>query len=114
MTVTTAEFEREGFPRATATLDSVTGRIGCVVDQIAGLAPTRALSTEEAGIGIDSLDPPTVHGQRARDVITRAQLAVSAAVDSTVGGGSPPEILFTRYKTAVSVKGALAALGLTV
>lgn len=114
MAIRTEIYERDGFPRATATMDDASGRVSVVVDHIEGLAPTRVVAAEETAKGIDSLDPPTVHGYTARDVITRAQYAVTEAVDSTAGPLIPPQILFTRYRTAVSVKGALAALGLDV
>ena len=112
--ITTETYERDGFPRATATLNSDSGRITCVIDNIEGLAPERTVSNEEQASGIDSIDPPTVHGNSARSVIDRSALAVSAAVDATLGTGTPPEILWTRYRAVVSVKGALDALGLTV
>jgi len=114
MTITTESYERGGFPRATATLDSETGALTCVVDQITGLAPQRSVSAEELLAGIDSLDPPTVHAYTVRELIDLAQLAVEAAAESTIGSGTGPELVLGRYKVAVSVKGALAALGVSV
>lgn len=115
MSSTSATFELDGLPRATATYDSVSGRISVVVDNIDGLASQRIVSNEETSMGIDSLSPPTAHGNDVRSVIDRTVLAVSAAVDSTLGNTmTPPEILWCRYRAVVSVKGALNALGLAV
>ena len=105
----TRTFEREGTPRATVTRDDA-GEFVVVVDNIDGLSPQRTLSTEEASLGIQSLNPVTVKAQTALDALELAQYAVGEAVDATDRDSTPMELLMIRLRTRFAVANALRAL----
>lgn len=114
MTISTAIYERSVLPRATVSLDSETGALTCVVDEISDLNPLRTVSGEEVAAGVQLLNPPTVKAATPRELITAAQLAVDAACSSSAGRALGPEALMARFKTAMAVKGALRMLGVVV
>jgi len=108
-----ATWDREGWPRATVTLDG--GSFECVVDGIEGLAAQRTTSADERVRGILSLDPPTVRSRVVDDLIDLAVEAVDVAVVSTLGdNGTPGDNVMVRYKAAVAVRGALDLLEVDV
>lgn len=109
----TTIFEQRWLPRVTLTIDG--SSYSCVVDGITGLAPQRTATSEEIGLGISSLDPPTITAPSARDLVDRAALAVSNAVRSSVGQRlGIGEILWVRLRTIWAVKAALRALDVEI
>ncbi len=102
-------FETTGLPRATVTRED-DGSFACVVDNIDGLAPARAVSLEETQMGILSLNPPTVVADTAGELVDLAELAVAESVDATDRESTPAEHLAIGLKVGLSVKGALRAL----
>lgn len=102
-------FERLGLPRATVTRED-DGSFRAVVDNIDGLAPIRTISTEEAALGILSLNPPTIVADTALELVDAAEHAVAEAVDATDRESTPGEHLMITLRTGMAVKGALRAL----
>jgi len=110
MTTQTLTYDRQNFPRVQLTKDDI--GFSAIIDSISGLAPDRSVSPEEIGKGILSLDPPTVEADTMRELIDRSMLAVSLAVEATIGTpDSIAEVLAVRYRTGIAVRGALSALG---
>lgn len=88
------------------------------VVEVTELDPQRYLSADERFAGIRDLDPPTVRVpilRRRRDshrrLIDSAQRAVTAATTSTLGStGGPAALLFTHFRVALGIRGALRML----
>lgn len=105
----TTIFNRSGLPRATVTHED-DGTFSCVVDEIEGLSPTRSPSAEEMTAGIQLLDPPTVTGVTALELVENACAAVSEAIDSTDRASTPAEYVQILLRTGIAVRGAIRAL----
>lgn len=86
---------------------------------IEGLDPQRAVSVEEKGLGIASLDPPVVSiAERGTPKATHQELlglaarAVQSACTSTTGTtGGPGGLAMTYYRVTRALRHALRTLG---
>lgn len=103
-----ATFERTGTPRATVTRDGLD--LTVVVDNIAGLSPNRAVSAEEAALGIESLNPPTATSRDPKTLIDLAELAVEQSAESSDRDLDPGEFMLLRLRVTMAVAGALRML----
>lgn len=114
---TSVTFETRFMPRAVVTLED-DGSFSALIDGITGLAPDRGPSSEEIAEGISSLEPVTVSALSARDLVDRSMLALSAAVRATPGATEGVkgivETLWTRFRAAWCIKGALDLLEIEI
>lgn len=115
MATTSTTYDVRYLPRVQLTIDDEGPSYTAVVDSISGLAAQREPTSEEIGLGISSLSPPTITASTPRALVDLSALAVSNAVRSSVGARLPVgEILWIRLRTAWAVKGALRALDVEI
>lgn len=110
-------FEARFMPRATVTLED-DGSFTAVIDGVTGLAPDRGPTSEEIIEGISSFEPVTVVALEPRELVDRSMLALSAAARATPGAAEGVkavlEMLWTRFRAAWAVKGALDLLEIEI
>ena len=94
----TATYDAPGLPSVTVTRETsaTTGRSTYTISvELLGLDPVRSITSEERSLGITSISPPAVRGQRISDLIELAIVATGNAYEATDGYAIDPDILAT-------------------
>ena len=115
MATITATSDQVSLPTCTVTREtsSTTGRSTYVLSvEILGIDPNRSLTAEERTLGITSLSPPTVRGQRIPELIQTLIDATANAYDATDGYTIDGEILASiSHRVSRSALQALREIG---
>jgi hypothetical protein len=102
-------YESDGCPKVT--LARVAGVFDLVLE-VEGLDPYRTTTAEERGVGISSLDPPTVQAKTLESLISSGSRAMQAAIFATPGEEeifmtSPGDLAMIHYRTSRAIRHAL-------
>lgn len=100
-------YDSPGSPKVT--LARVAGAYDLVLE-VEGLEPYRTTTAEERGVGIESLEPPTVHAKNILQLVSSGSRAVQTAVlatpaytDTILAG----DLAMIHYRTARAIRHAL-------
>jgi hypothetical protein len=106
----TIEYDDTGAPKLT--LKRTNGLFDIVIE-VDGIAPYRGTTAEERQVGIESLNPPTVHAKNTEQLLRSGSRAVQAAIFASPGSESfgPGDLAMIHYRTTRAVRDALRSMG---